>query len=284
MLIKVLIVARTRQGSGACIGGITSDGRSVRLVAANAETNEHAGLEYAVGEVWEVEATPAARVVPPHVENIIVSTKRKLGKVADPVSVIERHMSPVVGDITALYDGLAQATEHGSLYIAERSGIPVCSTMFWRPPQPLQRSDDGKRIRYCYPAPDGTRSLVFVGFQEPVEVIPAGALLRVSLAHWWRPQDSDCEQRCYVQLSGWFISPAVMATDEPQPARAFLCPSPEDTLAQPVSPPTSAGALGLLKSVFGYDAFRPLQAEIIANLLKRQDTLAIMPTGSGKSL
>ncbi|RME18793.1 MAG: ATP-dependent DNA helicase RecQ, partial [Alphaproteobacteria bacterium] len=43
-------------------------------------------------------------------------------------------------------------------------------------------------------------------------------------------------------------------------------------------------ATDLLKSVFGFDAFRPGQAEIVAAVTKGQDTLAIMPTGGGKSL
>ena len=78
--MKVLIVAKTRHGSGACIGGITLDeGRSVRLIAADAAFNEHAGLEYNVGEVWEVDAAPAEHVIPPHVENIIVRSKCRLG-------------------------------------------------------------------------------------------------------------------------------------------------------------------------------------------------------------
>ena len=49
-------------------------------------------------------------------------------------------------------------------------------------------------------------------------------------------------------------------------------------------PPTVDGARSLLRSVFGFDAFRPLQETIVRSMLAGRDTLAIMPTGSGKSL
>jgi ATP-dependent DNA helicase RecQ len=40
----------------------------------------------------------------------------------------------------------------------------------------------------------------------------------------------------------------------------------------------------LLKRIFGFDHFRGVQEKVVARVLAGQHTLAVMPTGAGKSL
>ncbi|MEL6867196.1 MAG: RecQ family ATP-dependent DNA helicase, partial [Bacteroidota bacterium] len=42
--------------------------------------------------------------------------------------------------------------------------------------------------------------------------------------------------------------------------------------------------LDILREYWGYEQFRPMQSEIIHSVLEGQDTLALLPTGGGKSI
>ena len=55
-------------------------------------------------------------------------------------------------------------------------------------------------------------------------------------------------------------------------------------MASPGTSPQVAGALEALRRVFGYDAFRGEQQEIIDHVIAGGDALVLMPTGGGKSL
>ena len=101
--MKVLIVAKTRRGSRACIGAITEDGQSVRLIAADEKYNGHAGMEYEIGDVWNVEMEPPISVVPPHVEDVVVFGKQKCGKASDLIRTVFKHMPPISGGPDLLY-------------------------------------------------------------------------------------------------------------------------------------------------------------------------------------
>ena len=275
--MRVLIVAKTRMGGGACIGAITETGKSVRLIPFNADPHDGANREYEVGDIWEITAQPETPLIPPHNENIVVHQKQRLHTAQDTkdlVSAIELLMPPKTGDPRELYEGLLKTTGSGSLYVPAGDDVPPYSTTFWRPDQPLERDTEGKRIRYRYLTETESCTLTFVGFQEPLKTIPAGTLLRVSLAHRWRPKDQpDAEERHYAQLSGWFLE------TEKQEA-----PKPLDDEKPSPLPPSLQNPLEILQNVFGHKAFRPFQKDIIDHILTRQDALIVLPTGGGKSL
>src|SRR6266545_242760 len=54
--------------------------------------------------------------------------------------------------------------------------------------------------------------------------------------------------------------------------------------ASSVPAATDPRVLSTLRATFGFDTFRPLQAEVVSALLEGRDAFVLLPTGGGKSL
>ncbi|RYC51756.1 hypothetical protein DN53_13090 [Flagellimonas olearia] len=188
-----------------CVGGMTMDGRYVRLLDSNGD-NQPEDTDLEPMQAWDIKFRIKPNTTPPHVEDVLVlerTRKRMLKKGITILEFIEKRDIPIWrGHPDNIFDGLIQWTGNGSGFIDRDGGVPTHSVGFWLTDRRLLRRDYNG-VRYRYPSVNGNRSLKFKGFQEPVDAIPAGTLLRISLARWvsFSP---DEERKCWLQLSGWY--------------------------------------------------------------------------------
>lgn len=206
--MRVLIVGRTKMGGTTrCIGGVCADGRSVRLLQPGG-SNWHVSAPFQVGEVWEMELEDVPNPRAPHVENVIVKSHSLVGTETNVRGEILARIRPWQGSTSTLFAGMVGYTNNHNGHITESGGIPDRSTWFWIPDKDLVLRDDGKHYDYPFTMMQISipRGLKYVGEPAPLPVIPAGTLVRVSLARWWKPDENDptCPEYCFLQLSGWF--------------------------------------------------------------------------------
>ena len=200
--MRVLIVAKTRMQGAACVGGLCLDtNQSVRLLQRKG-LNQPLTTDYDVGQIWDLGFDPSELCAPPHIEDVLVYRRHYVGQVSNLRDFLLARIQPWWGGIDQLFNGVLQLTANGSGYISRRTGIPSASVGFWLPDRPIERVQIGGRMRYRYRDAQRELLLPYVGFSSKGD-IPPGALLRVSLARLWRP-DETIEERCYLQLSGWF--------------------------------------------------------------------------------
>lgn len=192
--------------TAACVGAIAMNGRFLRLLDIHGN-NQPVDTELEVRQVWEIEFEERGNKRPPHIEDVLVTSKTYKGTLKDDITmlqVIERLNAPIWrGSPDVLFDGKLNWTNNGSGYINEENGIPTNSVGFWISDRDLTKKVVFEKIRYNYPNINGWRSLPYVGFENDVNVIPAGTLIRVSLARWW-DRNGETEERCSLQLSGWY--------------------------------------------------------------------------------
>lgn len=203
----VLILSKTKMNNGqVCIGGLTLNGKYVRLLDRNGN-NQPENTDLSPKQAWEIDFIEKSNNVPPHVEDILVQSRIRQGRLKAEITIkdfIEKRNIPIWrGSPDVLFDKLIQWTGNGSGYIDKQNGIPNHSVGFWISDRDLRRDDYKDNIRYQYPSNIGRRSVKFKGLEYPVDVIPAGTLLRVSLARWVSFSEDE-KPKCWLQLSGWY--------------------------------------------------------------------------------
>ena len=203
--MDVIIVSKTHMSATSCVGGVLANGRFVRLLDIHGK-NQPVNTELNIGDVYEIIFTDRKSLRPPHIEDIIISSiKFKFSFASIPVMVDylinKLNIEIWRGSPDVLFNRNLLWTDSGSGYISALGQIPNCSVGFWISDCNLDRRDFNGKVRYNY-SPIHWRNISFVGFQTPVDIIPSGTLIRVSLARWWSPNEN--EERCYLQMSGWY--------------------------------------------------------------------------------
>ncbi len=199
--MEVLIVSRTKMANGVCCGGLNlQSGECIRL------HNERGGrlsidAPFQIGQIYDLDYQTAWNVRQrPHVEDKQIQQNYRLLETistSEIINTIDKLIDVPCGDIDVIFENKLNSSSYAA-YISP-TNVPDHSVCFWRPNAPLRKTVFMNKIRYRF----NNNNISYVGFQEPLDIIPAGTLLRMSLANWWSP-DNITEKRCYLQLSGWF--------------------------------------------------------------------------------
>lgn len=215
-MARIIIVSKTRMENGkVCVGGVDLDNkRSVRLMDANGHHESQNECPYDIWDIWDINCIPSHQRPAPHSEDVNVISRNKnsvlnnglRGTTAFANLLRQSNVPVFTGGLTNCFDGKLKCNKNGKLYI-NAEDAPSYSTCFWINDIPVRRKDFMNSILYNYD--DGIRpwgyNIKYVGLSDAVDVVPAGSIIRLSLAHWWKPKDSDDELRCYLQLSGWYL-------------------------------------------------------------------------------
>jgi hypothetical protein len=200
--MEVLILSKTHFGNNVCVGGmVLNTNQYVRLLNKGG-WYQFADTPFNVGDVWEIGFHISSDLKEPHNEDVIIDSQRFLRN-ANDLSNLIRNSGAIIwsGSINNIFDSKLLWANSGSGYLSENIiNYPIHSVGFWRSDKPLTYNND----HYHYRINDIQKKLKYKGLLEPIDEIPENTLIRVSLAKWWKPADSDVEHRCYAQLSGWY--------------------------------------------------------------------------------
>lgn len=201
--MRVVIVGKTHMYGGLwCIGALRlRDWSSLRLLPVGNDRAWPANTSVDVGQVHEVEGARLNQVVHPHSEDFRLTAISPVGRfegnlpqdISDHVRVARRGGTPLFQDCLVRLQRSSLGVVHAN--------VPAFSTQFWVADRNLPLIRKWGKNYYSW----GDFEVRYVGAYQAIAEIPAGSLVRLSLARWWAPEDQ--EEACYLQLSGWWLPP-----------------------------------------------------------------------------
>jgi hypothetical protein len=206
--MEVLIVSKTHMSSAFCIGGLVlHTNRYIRLLN-HGNYNQPIDSIFKVGDIYDITFIERSNKLPPHIEDVIISTKRYVQSISNISNFLNQlNIIDWNGHINNIFDGNLSWTNSGTGYIPKDGQLPNSSVGFWIADKDLKRvTFDNNKVRYRYANGTIYRNISYVGYQETIETIPAGTILRVSLSRLFPPENSEitAPRGYYLQLSGWY--------------------------------------------------------------------------------
>lgn len=210
---KVLIVSRTRMRENrVCVGGIDLDkNRPIRLLDPDGYHEDESDCPYEIGDIWECNYVRNARRPAPHLEDSNVNERElvesKFCKTTDDFKKTLSALGIKIfrGSIDNCFDGCL--VNDGRRYYVDEYNVPLYSTCFWINDYNLNSNDFRKpgggvkkQLSYMNGSSRWGIPIAYVGLGDTPTSVPAGSLVRLSLANWWR-KDENTPERCYVQVS-----------------------------------------------------------------------------------
>ena len=207
--MEVLIVSKTHMSSMACVGGLVlSTDRLIRLLNQG-NYNQPGDTDFKVGDIWDINFVNRVPVHPPHIEDVIIISKTYIGEIKSISEYLNTYnLINWRGHINNLFGGLLHWTNSGTGYIPVNGPLPNQSVGFWVADRDLIKVEFDQKVRYRYPNGNNYRNISYVGYQDTIDKIPAGTILRVSFSRIFPPENSQITtpRGYYLQLSGWYNS------------------------------------------------------------------------------
>lgn len=215
--MEVLITSKTKYGANhVCVGGLVLENKKyIRLLNRGGARNPSGWYQYAdtplnIGDIWDIDFKDSPYRIEPHVEDVFIKIKKKLRDVSNMKNfLINSGVKIYTGHIDDLFEGKLSWQKNDKGYISKNCKVlPKQSVGFWINDIDLIFLEEENRYVYNYKLLglfSMRKTLKWVGSsQAPIEIIPAGSLIRVSLAKWLSSDKENIEDRCYLQLSGWY--------------------------------------------------------------------------------